>query len=413
MLYMYLSDLSKYILSASLWLWPGAPDLGGWKLVMATLKICIGICLYNFIHSCVAFKVMCIYNLWCISIVYMNTYIYIYICIYTIYIIYNNRTVFFLEVLRLLKPKPHHDRYDHLGRAMPGLSGSPVCPFVSPSIHQREPKPWEDDQRHGTFRTGYPTGETLPSKEGFPKDVPLFSQGKKSNLELAKFGRRMKNPFFFANSSNQKPIVCMIPVHLQRKCARDCKGQEESVRAAGPHSVLLHFCHSLQRCLLSIVPLPADFVMCSDFHLSSYLYIFLLWREAICKHPSATTFSLLQSFSSIRTASSVWKNPFYYNEMSYQPVTPPDVEQVMATPLKSGTGGARWIKPFGWYLLGRWELREFRDEWQLSKTTFFLVYFFGGIFLGGGYYFEGVFCWGIFWECFFLGVLCCEGRKDT
>lgn len=41
-------------------------------------------------------------------------------------------------------------------------------------------------------------------------------------------------------------------------------------------------------------------------------------------------------------------------------------------------------------------MREFRDEWQLSKTTFFLVYFFGGIFLG-------VFFVGVFFESVFFG----------
>lgn len=60
MLYMYLSDLSKYILSASLW--PGAPDLGGWKLVMATLKY-VGICLYPYYIAVLLLK-------WCVYTIY-------------------------------------------------------------------------------------------------------------------------------------------------------------------------------------------------------------------------------------------------------------------------------------------------------------------------------------------------------
>ncbi len=63
--------------------------------------------------------------------------------------------------------------------------------------------------------------------------------------------------------------------------------------------------------------------MCSDFHLISYLYNFTLWRGQN-PAPLATTLK----------------------EMSIKALKPNLFGfQVMATPLKSGTGGARWIKP--------------------------------------------------------------------
>ena len=39
------------------------------------------------------------------------------------------------------------------------------------------------------------------------------------------------------------------------------------------------------------------------------------------------------------------------------------------------------------------------------------MYFLGGIFWGGGYYFEGVFCWGIFESVFFGGYWAAKAEK--